>query len=189
MCKKNVLKWRTFEFTGWITGKRLKIDGYMLRCVWQALNPLSTHVTFTAIIPGAYQGEAKMWLQKLTRIPLAISVLLVYFGTCIGLNWLLYLSVLDYMLKMIDWFYSFMDSLIDMNPGVHHQSGVALLTGAGSSGTWRLRRSHQGVRTVRCCRGISSVGWISSGGVHRGVVDKVCQDSVSQVPCHYSCRQ
>jgi len=35
MCK-NVLKWRTFELTGWITEKRLKIDGYMLRCVWQA---------------------------------------------------------------------------------------------------------------------------------------------------------
>jgi len=33
MCK-NVLKWRTFELTGWITGKRLKTDGYMLRCIW-----------------------------------------------------------------------------------------------------------------------------------------------------------
>jgi len=31
MCK-NVLKWRIFKFTGWISGKRLKIDGYMLRC-------------------------------------------------------------------------------------------------------------------------------------------------------------
>jgi len=31
---KKVLKWRTFELTCWITGKRLKIDGYMLRCVW-----------------------------------------------------------------------------------------------------------------------------------------------------------
>ena len=26
MCK-NVLKWQTFELTGWITGERLKIDG------------------------------------------------------------------------------------------------------------------------------------------------------------------
>ena len=33
MCLKNVLKWRTFELTVRITGKRLKIDGYMLRCV------------------------------------------------------------------------------------------------------------------------------------------------------------
>jgi len=40
--------------------KRLKIDGYMLRCVWQALNPLSIHVTFTAIVPGAYPEKAKM---------------------------------------------------------------------------------------------------------------------------------
>jgi len=60
---KNVLKWRTFELTGWITGKRLKTNGYMLRCVWQALNSLSIHVTFTAIVPGAYPGEAKMCLR------------------------------------------------------------------------------------------------------------------------------
>jgi len=58
-CAENVLKWRTFELTGWITEKRLKIDEYMLRCVWQALNPLSIHVTFTAIFPG----EAKMCLR------------------------------------------------------------------------------------------------------------------------------
>jgi len=30
--QKNVLKWLTFELTGLITGKRLKIDVYMLRC-------------------------------------------------------------------------------------------------------------------------------------------------------------
>jgi len=39
--------------------KRLKIDGYMLRCVWQALNPLSIHVTYTSIFPGAYPGRPK----------------------------------------------------------------------------------------------------------------------------------
>jgi len=58
-CAKNVLKWRTFKLTGWITGKRLKIDGFMLRCIWQASNSLSIHVTFTAIVPGAYQGRPK----------------------------------------------------------------------------------------------------------------------------------
>jgi len=57
---QNVLKWRTFKLRGRITGKRLKIDRYMLRCFLQALNSLSIHVTFTAIIPGAYTGEAKM---------------------------------------------------------------------------------------------------------------------------------
>ena len=40
--------------------KRLKIDGYMLRCVRQALNPLFIHVTFTTIVAGAYPEEAKM---------------------------------------------------------------------------------------------------------------------------------
>jgi len=59
---QNVLKWRTFELTCWITGKRLKIDGYMLRCFWQGLNSLSIHVTFTAIVSGAYPWEAKMCL-------------------------------------------------------------------------------------------------------------------------------
>jgi len=39
-----------------IVRKRLKIDGYMLRCVGPALNPLSILVTVTAIVPG----EAKM---------------------------------------------------------------------------------------------------------------------------------
>ena len=60
---KNVLKWKTFELTGWITEKRLKIDGYRLWCFWQALNPFSIHVTFTAIVQGAYAGEAKMCLR------------------------------------------------------------------------------------------------------------------------------
>ena len=58
-CAKNVLKWRTFKLTAWITGKRLKIDGYMLRGIWQALNSLSIHLTFT-IVPGVYPGEAKI---------------------------------------------------------------------------------------------------------------------------------
>ena len=57
---KFVLKWLTFKLRGWITGKRLKIDGYMLRAVWQASNSLSIHVIFTAIVPGAYnQGKPK----------------------------------------------------------------------------------------------------------------------------------
>ena len=79
-CAKNVLKWRTFELTGWITWKRLKIDGYMLRCVWQALNPLFIHMIFTAIVPWAYPRRPKCalgWLQKLTHVPLAIAILLV----------------------------------------------------------------------------------------------------------------
>jgi len=58
-CAKNVLKWRTFELTGWITGKRLKIDGYILQCVWQTLNPLSIHVTFTTIFQGVSRGSQK----------------------------------------------------------------------------------------------------------------------------------
>jgi len=57
-CAKYVLKWRIFRLQAWITGKRLKIDGYIQRDVLQALNPLSNRVTFTAIVPGAtpYKG-------------------------------------------------------------------------------------------------------------------------------------
>ena len=81
---KNVLKWRTFELTGWIIGKRLKIDGYVLRCVWQAFNPLFIHVTFTAIIPEAYPGEAKMCLRLIAETDahsMAIAILLVLYCT------------------------------------------------------------------------------------------------------------
>ena len=45
----------------------MPVDGYTC-CSdafdqWPALNPLSIHVTLTAIIPGAYPGEAKMCLR------------------------------------------------------------------------------------------------------------------------------
>ena len=50
-----------------IARKWLKIDGYMLQCVWQALNPLFIHVTFTAIVPGVYPGEAKMCLMLIAE--------------------------------------------------------------------------------------------------------------------------
>jgi len=60
--QNNLLKWQTLKLTGWITGKRLKIDRNMLQCVWPALNFLSIHVTFTVIVPEAYPGEAKMCL-------------------------------------------------------------------------------------------------------------------------------
>jgi len=43
-----------------ITGKLLKIDGYMLRRVWQALNCLFIYVTFCVIATGASQGKQKM---------------------------------------------------------------------------------------------------------------------------------
>jgi len=36
----------------------------MQRGVLQALNLLSIHVTFIAIVPGAYPGEAKMCLRR-----------------------------------------------------------------------------------------------------------------------------
>ena len=42
-----------------ITGKLLKIDGYMLRGVWQALNYLFIHATFCAIAAKASPGQTK----------------------------------------------------------------------------------------------------------------------------------
>ena len=44
-----------------ITRKLLKIDRYMLRGVWQALNCLSIHATYCVIVAGAPPGETKMW--------------------------------------------------------------------------------------------------------------------------------
>ena len=43
-----------------ITGKQLKIDGYMLRDNLQASNSRSIHATFSVIAPGASPGETKM---------------------------------------------------------------------------------------------------------------------------------
>jgi len=63
-----------------IARKRLKIDRYMLPCVWPSLNPLPIHVKFTAIVPATYPGRPKCalgWLQKLTHVWLAIAILLV----------------------------------------------------------------------------------------------------------------
>ena len=39
----------------------MKIDRYMLRGVWQALNFLSTDAIFCVIVAGASPGETKMW--------------------------------------------------------------------------------------------------------------------------------
>jgi len=51
-----------FAFAVRITGKLLKIDGYMLRGVWQALNCLPIHAIYCVIIiAGASPGETKMW--------------------------------------------------------------------------------------------------------------------------------
>ena len=42
-----------------ITGKLLKVDGYMLRGVWQALNCLFIHAMFCVIATGASPGQTK----------------------------------------------------------------------------------------------------------------------------------
>jgi len=42
-----------------ITEKLLKIDGYVLQGVWQALNCLFIHATFCVIATGASPGQTK----------------------------------------------------------------------------------------------------------------------------------
>ena len=59
-CAKMANFW-TYGLNYWETVKDRWV--YMLQCVWQALNPLFIHVTFTAIVPEAYPGEAKMCLR------------------------------------------------------------------------------------------------------------------------------
>jgi len=45
-----------------VRGSRLlKIDRYVLRGVWQALNCVSIHATYCVIVAGASPGETKMW--------------------------------------------------------------------------------------------------------------------------------
>jgi len=48
-----------FAFAVRITGKLLKIDEYMLRGVWQALNCLFIHATFCVVATGASPEQTK----------------------------------------------------------------------------------------------------------------------------------
>ena len=60
---QNVVKIAIFGLTHWlkhrITRKQLKIDRYMLRGVWQALNRLFICATFCVIATGASPGQTK----------------------------------------------------------------------------------------------------------------------------------
>ena len=56
-----MVKIAIFGLTHRITRKLLKIDGYMLQGVWQALNCLSIDATYCVIVAGASPGETKMW--------------------------------------------------------------------------------------------------------------------------------
>jgi len=69
--QKNVLKWRTFELTGWITGKRLKIDGYI--SLYDAFDKhwilFSSMWYLPRLSQGRthYPGEAKMCLRLIAE--------------------------------------------------------------------------------------------------------------------------
>ena len=56
-CGLRYVKMAIFALAVRITEKLLKIDGYMLRGVWQALNCLFIHATFCAIAAGASPGQ------------------------------------------------------------------------------------------------------------------------------------
>jgi len=55
-----VVKIAIFGLKHRITRKLLKIDRYILRGVWQALNCLSIDATYCMIVAGASPGETKM---------------------------------------------------------------------------------------------------------------------------------
>jgi len=50
-----------------MTGKLLKIDGYMLQGVWQALNCLFIHATFCVIATGASPGQTKKMKARVRK--------------------------------------------------------------------------------------------------------------------------
>ena len=77
-CWTYVVKIAIFGLTHWlkhrITRKLLKIDRYLLRGVWQALNCLSIHGTYWVIVAGASPGETKMWAAVWKRRFFALAV-------------------------------------------------------------------------------------------------------------------
>ena len=60
----------------YITRKLLKIDRYMLRGVWRALNCLFIHATYCVLIAGASPGETKneLWYVKTAIFALAVRI-------------------------------------------------------------------------------------------------------------------
>jgi len=64
--KEGWVKRQFFALAVRITGKVLKIDGYMLRGVWQALYCLFIHAAFCVIATGASPGQTKNegWVRK-----------------------------------------------------------------------------------------------------------------------------
>jgi len=75
---KNSDFWLTHWLKHHITRKLLKIDRYMLRGVWQALNCLSIHATHCVIVAGASPGETKnvgcgTWKRRVFAIAVRIT--------------------------------------------------------------------------------------------------------------------
>ena len=99
---KNVVKIAIFGLTHWlkhrITRTLLKIDRYMLRGVWRALNCLSIRATYCAIIEGASPGGNKnvgcTWKQRFFALAVRITGKLLQIdgymlrGVWQALNWL-----------------------------------------------------------------------------------------------------
>jgi len=56
---QNMVKTAIFGIRGWITGKRLKVDGYMLRGILQALNPFTMHAILRKLSPRHIQWKPK----------------------------------------------------------------------------------------------------------------------------------
>ena len=98
----------------------------MLLCVWPALNPLSIHETFNAIVPGAYPGEVNKctfgWLQKLT--PSFLLLLAAGRFLCKRTPWL------------IDWLTDWLTGLV-----INHELG--LIKTSKTSRATDGRRCHQ----------------------------------------------
>ena len=97
-----------------IARKRLKIGVYMLRCVWQALNSLSIHVTFTAIVPwGVPRGKQNVvknahsftvycWKPLTRYISEMVEDRWVHACEAFDKHWILFRSMLTFT-AMVPW--------------------------------------------------------------------------------------
>jgi len=108
--QKNVIKWQTFELTGWITGKRLKIVGTCCDAFDKHWILYSSMWHLQRMSHGRTQGGQNMPNRRIWHIAANISLLIYYSAIYIQLEnkpkshiWLSHL-LMSFLFPKVLWF-------------------------------------------------------------------------------------